>query len=215
MSYRKDQIKLLDLVCSHMLPADFIEDTVEVTVYEDELKKEGFSYNEAINLIKEMYEVIPKLNLVTSLDHKRGFCASASSSIYSLLKDLKYPDHELGQEYYEQISSGTPTTVVSKKISITIDSKKGIYRIDNPKLCYPLGNTKKRMKLIKYLISHEYASLKALMTKTGQEKSAVITSINAINDMIIKKLETRHDFILHLETGGYAINKEDFEIKDS
>lgn len=213
MSYRKDQIKLLDLVCSHMLPADFIEDTVEITVYEDELKQEGFSYNEAINLIKEMYEVVPKLNLVNSPDNKRGFRISASSSIYSLLKDLKYPNHEFEKEFYEQDNSSVSTT--PKKISLKIDDKKGIYRIDNPKLCYPLGKNKKRMKLIKYLISHEYASLKALMTKTDQEKSAVITSINAINGMIIKKLETRHDFIIHLETGGYSINKEDFEVKDN
>ncbi len=198
-----------------MMPVDFDPVDQDIKILEEELKQEGFSYFGGINLIKEMYEVMSKLNPLTTPDGKREVHMTVNSEdAFSWLSILKYPNREL-EEQIEQYDIDSAFTETPRKIiiKIKIDDKMGIYRIDKPELRYPLGKSKKRMKLIKYLILHEHAGLKALMTATNQEKSAVITSITAINDMIQKKLETRHDFILHLETGGYSINKEDFEIK--
>ncbi len=213
MSYRKDQIKLLDLICSHMIPADFIENTVEVTVYEDELKQEGFSYNEAVNLIKEMYEVMPKLHSVTSPDNKRGFCVSANSSIYDLLKDLKYPNHEIEKDFYEDMQSGT--FLAPAKTEIIIDSKRGIYRNDKPEYRYPLGSTTKRKKILSYLLTHERGGLADLKKLTGQEASVISQEIKRLNTSFREKLHLTHDLIIHIDTGGYCLNKEKFEIKNN
>lgn len=214
MGYKDDQIKILQLVCSHMLPTNFNEENQEIKLYEDDFKAEGFSYSEAIVLLKEMYDVMKKFDNITAPDGRRGVSISTGTEIESFLNSLKYPNAE--QDYYDEMAdmqSDAPT--IPQKISLKIDDKMGIYRIDKPELRYPLGKGKKRMKLIKYLMSHEHASLKALMTATNQEKSAVISARDAINAMIIKKLDTSYIFILHLDVGGYAINKRDFEIKES
>lgn len=213
MSYKDDQIKLLELVCSCTTPTDFPQEETEVIViYEDELKYAGLSYYGAMTLLKEMWHHIKQVDEITAPDGRKGLRIFSENNVNDLLSSLKYPNAE--EDYYSELADmQSGVSIIPKKISLKIDDKKGIYRTDKPELRYPLGKDKKRMKLIKYLLLHEHVGLKALMTKTNQEKSVVITSINAINDMIKEKIDTRQNLILHLETGGYSMNKEDFEIK--
>src|SRR3989344_2647242 len=150
-----------------------------------------------------MYEVIPKLNLVTSPDKKRGFCISANSSIYSLLKDLKYPDHEFEKEFYEDMQSGTSS--VALKTEIIIDSKKGIYRNDKPEYRYPLGHATNRMKILKYLFTHERGSLAELRKQTEQGASVISQEIKRLNASFREKLHLNHDLITNIDTGGYCL----------
>jgi hypothetical protein len=43
MSHRDDQIKILDLICSKLLPIDLDSEDQDITILEEELKQEGLS----------------------------------------------------------------------------------------------------------------------------------------------------------------------------
>jgi hypothetical protein len=212
MSHRDDQIKILDLVCAGMLPADFdFEKLQEVTIYEDELKQEGFSYYGGINLIKEMYEVIPKINLVTTPEGKRGICMSVNNDVYSLLSILKYPHRDL-EEKIEQYEIDSAFTEIPQKVSIKIDDKKGIYQTKNPEYCYPLNSESQRMKIIKYVLAHEKSGIANLRKETMQSDAVISQEIKRINQTFKLKLRVNHDLIIHLKVRGYCLNKEFFDI---
>lgn len=198
-----------------MLPADFDnEKTQEVIISEEELKQEGFSYYGGLNLIKEMYETIPKLHPITTPEGKRELHISViSSDAHSWLSILKYPHQELEEriEQYE-IDSEFTYTSTPQKISIKIDDKKGIYQIDNPEYCYPLDSGSQRMKIIKYLLLHEKSGIANLRKQTMQSDAVISQEIKRMNQTFKIKLRVNHDLIIHLKVRAYSLNRDRFDI---
>jgi hypothetical protein len=212
MSHRDDQIKILDLICSKLLPADFEPVNQDAVISEEELKQEGFSYYGGLNLIKEMYEVIPKLELTNSPDGKREIHASViSEDAHSWLSILKYPHREL-EELIEQSDIDSAFTTTPQKVSIKIDDKKGIYQTSNPEYCYPLDSDSQRMKIIKYLLLNEKSGIANLRKETMQSDAVISQEIKRMNQTFKLKLHVNHDLIIHLKTRKYCLNKEKFDI---
>ena len=215
MSHRDDQIKILDLVCSGMLPADFDSEEYknqEVVISEEELKQEGFSYYGGMNLIKEMYEVMPKINTTTTPDGKREIHISViSSDAYSWLSILKYPNREIEEEI-ERYDIDSAFTTLPEKVSIKIDDKKGIYQTNNPEYCYPLDSESQRMKIIKYLLVHEKSGVANLRKQTMQSDAVISQEIKRMNHTFKIKLHVNHDLIIHLKVRAYCLNREKFNI---
>ena len=212
MSHKDDQIKILDLICSKMLPADFDSVGYNVIILEKELKQEGFSYYGGMNLIKEMYEVLPSIEPFTTPEGKREIHLGVKSNdAYSWLDILKYPHREL-EEQIEQYEIDSVFTEIPKKVSIKIDDKKGIYQTSNPEYCYPLDSDSQRMKIIKYLLLHEKSGIANLRKETMQTDAVISQEIKRMNQTFKLKLHVNHDLIIHLKTRAYCLNKEYFEI---
>lgn len=212
MSHRDDQIKILELICSKMLPADFEPVNQDVTVLEEELKHEGFSYYGGMNLIKELYEVVPKLNSAKTPEGKREINISViSGDAYSWLSILKYPHREL-EEQIEQYDIDSAFTTTPQKVSIKIDDKKGIYQTNNPEYCYPLDSESQRMKIIRYLLAHEKSGVANLRKQTMQSDSVISQEIKRMNQTFKIKLHVNHDLIIHLKVRAYCLNREKFNI---
>jgi hypothetical protein len=113
--------------------------------------------------------------------------------------------------------SSEPSGIIPKinnlKIKIIIDDKKGIFKADNDKLTYPIERKSKRMTIIKHLLTKDTISLHELMTITGQTDTVVMKSITEINQLFREKLKVAYDLILKNPTGGYSLNKTDFDIR--
>lgn len=217
MSHRDDQIKTLDLICSKLLPADFEpvdSEDQDIIILEEELKQEGFSYFGGMNLIKELYEVLPKIDPITTPEGKREIHLTVKgNNAYSWLSILKYPHRDLEEqiEQYE-IDSEYRYTSTPEKISIKIDDKKGIYQTKNPEYCYPLDSESQRMKIIKYVLAHEKSGIANLRKETMQSDAVISQEIKRINQTFKIKLHVNHDLIIHLKVRGYSLNKDFFEI---
>ena len=218
MSYKDDQIKILELICADLPPNDFNNEQQVVQITEDELKSEGFSYYAGFNLIKDMYQYISNILPQTDANGKRNLVLLVSEFIQPYLFSLKYPNHqeEMEEEYFDEMANRQNLAQTpSSKIAITIDSNNGIYISNNKKKQYPLGSTTQRMKIIKYLLSHEKGSLPDLQKQTEQIAQVISQEIRRMNISFKEKLEVKDDLILRMKTGGYYLNRESFEIKDN
>ena len=212
MSHREDQIKILDLICSKMLPQDSDSINQDITILEEELRQEGFSHYGAMNLIKELHESIPKLDSVTTPEGKREIHLTAKSyDTYSWLSILKYPHRKL-EEKIEKYEIASAFTETPKKVSIKIDDKKGIYKVSNPEYCYSIGSESQRMKIVRYLVMHEKSGIAKLRKETMQTDTVISQEIKRMNQTFKVKLHVNHDLIIHLKTRGYCLNRDYFDI---
>lgn len=210
MTYKEDQIKFLEMICAY-LPAEFDDRTEEIMLYEDTLKRDGFSYNQSVNLLKDMIQGINKLEDIEDSDGRRGiFIIVINSELKNYLHSLKYSE----QDYFDEI--GEFHTVVSMpiiKTPIMIDNKKGIYRIDNPELVYKIKIPSKRFNLILLLTKKEKLFISEIAEKVEQSESLSIKEIGKINQNFKESLNVNNDFIVHLNTGGYSLNRDNFQIQ--
>jgi len=212
MSHRDDQIKILDLICSKLMPVDFDPVDQEIIVLEEELKQEGFSYFGGINLIKELYETMSKMKPLTTPEGKREIHMTVNSNdAFSWLFMLKYPNHEI-EEQIERYEIDSAFVETPKKISIKIDDKKGIYQTKNPEYCYPLDSETQRMKIVHYLLEHEKSGIANLRKLTGQTDAVISQEIKRMNQTFKIKLHANHDLIIHLKVRAYCLNREYFDI---
>ena len=212
MSHRDDQIKILDLICSKMLPADFEPINQDVIILEEDLKQDGFSYYGGMNLIKEFYEVLSKIHPITTTEGKREIQMTVKSDdAYSWLSILKYPNRELEEEI-ERYDIDSAFVETPKKVSIKIDDKKGIYKVSNPEYCYPLDSETQRMKIVHYLLEHEKSGIANLRKLTGQTDAVISQEIKRMNQTFKIKLHANHDLIIHLKVRAYCLNREYFDI---
>ncbi len=212
MTHREDQIKILDLVCSKLLPPDFDPVNQEVVIPEEQLKQEGFSFYGAMNLIKEFYEAMPKLSSATTPEGKREIRVTViSGDAHSWLSMLKYPNRQI-EEDIEQYEIDSAFTEIPPKVSIKFDDKKGIYQTKNPEYCYSLDSESQRMKIVKYLLIHEKSGIANLRKLTMQKDGVISQEIKRMNQTFKLKLHVTHPLIIHLKVGGYSLNKEFFNI---
>ncbi len=112
-------------------------------------------------------------------------------------------------EIHTQKSFGTE----SSKIHIIIDGKKGIYQANNDKRSYKIDKISKRLKLIKYLATKDNCRIWELEGFLHQTKSSIITAIAGINKKFRESTDLVNDLVIHIDTGGYSLNKEIFDIK--
>lgn len=99
------------------------------------------------------------------------------------------------------------------RLQIIIDDRKGIYENNNPKLSYGIKKNSKRSNLIKHLISKDNCGIAELENLTHQTTDVTIRCVSEINRLFREKLQLTDDLILHLNTGGYSLNKEVFDIR--
>ena len=99
------------------------------------------------------------------------------------------------------------------RTQIIIDDRKGIYEKNSPKFSYGIKKNSKRSNLIKHLISKDGCGIAELENLTHQATDVTIRCISEINRLFREKLQLTDDLILHLETGGYSLNKEVFDIR--
>ncbi len=133
-------------------------------------------------------------------------------------KRKKYPlymenVHKLLVQKLLEIHTQKSVVVESSKIHIIIDSKKGIYQAGNDKLSYKIDKISKRLKLIKYLAVKDNCRISELEGAMDQTKSSLITAIAGINKMFRKETGLVDDLVIHIDTGGYSLNKEIFDIE--
>ena len=101
----------------------------------------------------------------------------------------------------------------SSKIHIIIDSKKGIYQANNDKRSYKIDKISKRLKLIKYLAIKDNCRIWELEGFLHQTKSSIITAIAGINKKFRESTDLVEDLVIHIDTGGYSLNKDVFDIE--
>jgi len=104
------------------------------------------------------------------------------------------------------------TVLENPKAKIFISEKKGIYSASNDQAVYPIGNRTKRFKLIKYLLSKDDCRLSELEDITNQDDTVVMNAVPEINRLFRENTGLAHDLILHNDTSGYSLNKQEFEI---
>lgn len=211
MSYRDDKIKLLEMVCAGLPPSDFIEDNRKVILYEKDLQKEGFSYNSAFNLLKEMHDSINNFAPITSDEGEEGISFTVNSGINDELFDLKYPNHDIETEIEEiERERVNIYKTIPEKISITIDDTKGIYQTDKPDKVYQIKIPSKKFSLIQHLRENEKIALSDFEEKLEQDKTVIMKAIKETNDTFMEKLSVTDPLIIRNDTGGYSLNKDKF-----
>ncbi len=108
------------------------------------------------------------------------------------------------------------TTITEKKQikrKIIIDDKKGIYRDDNPELNYKIKKDSKRFQIINFLIAKDKTAISEMEKEVKQEPTLIIKEIKKINELFRTQLKVSDDLVIHYPTGGYALNKDEFEIR--
>lgn len=209
MTYEKDLIKVLEIISLELMPQDIFKENQEVTLSEDDFIKEGTSYTSALVLLKDMFTAgyLDNYHPFTDKKGKRKVSFTVTSNIEAYHKGLKYPDGE---------SEGQEDILPRKgpiKISITIDKKKGIYKSENIENCYKIKSSSKRFSLIEKLLHKDNVSINELEENTAQTASLIMKEIKDINTNFRKKLSVGYDLITHINTGGYELNKEMFDIR--
>jgi hypothetical protein len=207
MTLKEDTIKILEMICAEIIPYEICsEEFQEVTLTENDFKEEGFSFNSAISLIKDIFIAGYIRNFdFTSKDNVNAMLMTVSSNIEYHTKRLKYPEIE-SEEFLD------PNTTTSAKICIKINSSRGIFREDNQELCYPLKTSTNRMKIILCLLHKDRVSISELGKTTGQTYTLIWKEIREINSNFRKKV-IDDDFIVRLPTNVYSLNRDKFDVK--
>jgi hypothetical protein len=214
MSFRDDKIKILEMICADMLPFEACSDDQNVVLNEDDFIKEGFSFNSALLILKDIFSLgsINKFNILKNDVGKLGVHLTVKSDLESYTKILKYPETEY--EDFEDTFESKPATPV--KTPIVIDDKKGIYKIDDPEKCYKIQNPSARFSIVKALSMENKISLSEL-SKIAKHKSSTLTikEIKKINDCFRNHLSlpVGNDLIVPVSTGGYSLNTDRFSIQ--
>lgn len=209
MSFREDKIKVLEMICSKILPVDLSDDVQEVSLNEEDFKRMGMTFESVSLVIKQIYD----RHFITSTSmqetEKGSIHLKVRPEIETYLLQFKYPE----TEYEEFDEYGESKSAVLSKDTIVIDDRKGIYREGSSKLCYPLKGGSKRNTIVFYLLHNDKASISELEKETDQSSTLVVKEIKAINATFRKKLNLAYDLIIRFGTGGYSLNRDKFEIK--
>lgn len=214
MSYLDDKIKILEMICAELIPWEACEaDTQTVVLDEGDFQNEGFSFNSAIMILKDIFTStsVNQFNFTNTEYGKRAVCLTIASDLESYAKALKYPETQYLDDYdYLNMETSKPT-----KIQIVIDDKKGIYKSDKPESCYKIQNPSARFDIVKSLFSEDKISLSKL-SEIAKHKSSSLTikEVKKINDCFRKALSLGigSDLIISINTGGYSLNRDKFDI---
>ncbi len=214
MSYLDDKIKILEMICADLIPWEACEaDTQTIVLDEGDFQNEGFSFNSAIMILKDIFTStsINKLNFTNEEYGKRAVCLTVASDLETYTKALKYPETQYFDDYdYLNMETSKPL-----KTRIVIDYKKGIYKVDKPELCYKIQNPSARFNIVINLFSEEKIPVSKL-SEIAKHKSLSLTikEIKKINDCFKKALSlgVGNDLIISINTGGYSLNREKFDI---
>ena len=207
MSFKEDKIKILEMICADMLPFETCSDDQNIVLNEDDFMKEGFSFNSALLILKDIFSLgsINKFDIVKDDNGKFAVNLTVRSDLESYTKILKYPEIE-----YEEFLDPNPT--VPTKTCIRINSSRGIFKENSPELCYPLKTSTSRMKIIQCLLHKDRISLSELGKKTKQAHGLISKEIREINSNFRKKV-IDDDFITRLPTNLYSLNRDKFDVK--
>lgn len=210
MSFWNDKIKVLEIICANMLPFDIQPEPQLVTLTDDDFLRNGLTIVSADLVLKE----IALSNYVKTFSSKpnntgRTLEMTVDSGIEWYLKQLKYPETEFIDEHDYVYSN--QTSVVSKTVLI-LDKKRGIYKKDNLKYCYSIKHNSKRMAVLFLVIQKDRVSVSEIKKETNQTETLVMKEIKALNGAFRKKLVITDDLIIRLETGGYSLNKDKFDL---
>ncbi len=214
MNYRNDKIKILEMICSKTLPESFTssEDIQEISFTENDFKEEGLSYTTAILIFKDIVNenFVHSFKGTTSGKNLRGVLITVTSDVDKYTKSYKYSDYEIEQD----ISSyGVNSRPMDSKTKIMIDDRKGIYRTDNPTLVYKIQIPSKRFDLILFLAKEDKVSLSDIAKKFNQTPTLVMKEMKTINKTFQSKLKVFNDLIARLDTSGYCLNRDKFDIQ--
>ena len=106
----------------------------------------------------------------------------------------------------------TEKTVHRVKIEISISQEEGIYRSEKKrKLSYSVRG--KRFRLIFSLKDGRKDGSLLAGLFTEKNLSQLSKEIGQINETFKNKLKVKTKLIVHIKTGGYKLNKDDYEIK--
>lgn len=210
MSYLDDKIKILEMICAEMLPWEVCEEDQHVVLDEDDFKKEGFSFNGALMILKDIFSVssINKLDLTTTKDNKKAVVLTVKTELETYTRNLKYPE----TEFLDDLDHGQ-TSITSVKLPIAFNLNRGIYREDKHEMHYPIKDTSKRFIIIKHISRKDKTPVSELEKATGQKSTVIIKEIREINSNFKKELSVNDDLIIRIDTGGYSLNRDKFDIK--
>ncbi len=100
----------------------------------------------------------------------------------------------------------------TSKIRIFISQEEGIYRNEKKsKLNYPIRG--KRARLISSLKETKKDGKLLSGLYTENNFSQLSKEIDQINTTFRKKIRVKNNLIVHIKTGGYKLNRENYEIK--
>ncbi len=213
MSYKSDQIRILEMLCSQINGCGFDgedeKEIFEAEFDEEEFKAEGFSYYGAIELLNDIFGIV-EIKKFRTLLGLRALRISFDSNAKNKLFNLKYPYYKI--ESFFEGQEEVPWAEIPDKISITIDKKKGIYKIDNPSKIYKIKIPSKKFSLIDILLKKEKISLSNLSKELSQTSTVVMKAVKEINVNLKENLSISDDLIIRLDTSGYSLNKDSFDI---
>jgi len=128
------------------------------------------------------------------------------------VKYLKEARGEINKKLIKLESLRDKTKNKVKKEQIFISKEIGIYKEQNgKKLNYPIKG--ERANLLRRLKDGKKDG-KLLAELSGHKNLQQLSKdINDINRIFKKKLKLRSEIIIHVETGGYRLNKEKYKIK--
>lgn len=184
------------------------EDGLIVAIFDHDLKNnnlDSITAGEAITALNNYDKEIDFFKLFNEDDYHIDLLNGEYPSIYEvrLPKDFDKKYRKL-RNYYDNNSKD------NLKILITISNEEGIYKNNELKPNYPAKG--KRMKLIFRLKTGKISGNELAKDFYKNDFSILSKEIKSINKNFTSKLNLEYDLILHLDTSGYALNKNNYRI---
>ncbi len=190
----------------------------ELIIKQSEISEEHSNHIEFLGVIFYLEE-----NNYIEIIKKENIGEAGEVNLYFLIKEnnLKI---RIKQRFKKEIKRDRLTENINKeiktennettnKIDIFIDKNYGIYKNKKTKKpCYPLKETTKRFKILKYLNKSESLSPTMLGNKVSQSYSALNKAIKEINENFLYNLNLKQDLIIQSPTKAYLLNKDKYNI---
>jgi len=183
-----------------------------LSVYANTLRSKKIDHDELLRILKKLEKEGCISTIIRADGNSEWEYAILDSTNNHLLKFRSNTKRLLS--YKEDLIEKYDKPKKPSNIQIFISKERGIYReTENEELKYPI--TVRRYNLVYNLRSNKIFSkdLASLYNPKDPPTKAYISKvIKEINKIFMKRLDLSDNLIIHIETGGYKLNRDKFNI---
>lgn len=204
--------KTLDLLYRKFITstAENSDNNITISIYPKDIKE----YDLSIELIGEAVTALNKKDSTIKFIHKYDY----DDFIADTYKDLDPSIYEIGlplnfESKYRELKNFYSINDSKLKTLLTISEKCGIYKNKNKDLVYYVK--RKRCKVILRLKKGKISGKNLSKLFYNSKIPRLSGEIKKINNIFLKKLNLHEDLIINLNSTGYQLNRESYEIEFS
>lgn len=217
MGYKEDKTKILEMICAEIIP-DISEELQEISLTENNIKRDGFSFNSALSILKDIFseKKIIKLDITSKEDGQRiAELLISPSDIEEILTELKYPELDLEWgKWDENLAKGKKAFEVESSPELKFDKEASVLYLNDKKVLIQQKTDKPNAHYILEYIFENEEGLKAnsfyseiLESKFPKEQKnwrSVYRACNDINKKVSEQALVSNFLIVKSGVSGYT-----------